>query len=119
MAKSAHELVAERFGVRARVLENPAATSVGTSSVVVARRNPNRYVAVFMNIGATNIFLRPNRAATVTAGVRLAANGGSLSMDVETDFILPAQEWNAIGDSGGGVLFILFIEGEPGGEEDE
>lgn len=117
MAKSVYELIAERFGVRARVLENPETQSVGTTSVVVARRNPNRYVALFMNLGTTNLFIRPNRVATTTTGVRISANGGSLVMEWETDLVLPAQEWNAIGDAAGGTLLTVFVEGEPGGEE--
>lgn len=113
MAKSVHDLVADRFGVRTRVNEVVGAQAP-TASAVLLRDNPMRYAFVVQNLGADPVFMRPRRAASATAGIRLGANGGSISFSVDEDFSLPGLEWWSFTSGAAAVdIIVLEVLGEP------
>ena len=109
MAKSAEELVQERLGTKTRTNDVPVTTSVGTASVVVLRQDPTRLAAVFVNLSANNIFIKPGGAAATSSGIRLNSNGGSAIFVVEDTFTLAGSEWNAIASGASSDIYILEV----------
>ena len=83
--------------------------TVGTQAVLVAPGSGERVSITFVNLGATQLYLSPSLQASTTHGLRLAANGGTVSMNVEEDSLLPALCLCASGSGADGVLFVLTV----------
>ena len=116
VAKSAYELVAERFGVRVRAVQNPEIIQATTTDRIMLRANPMRYGFVVVNMSADTCYLRPvNPAAAASGGMVLLPNG-SISVSLEEDFTLASLEWHILGAAVNLAIFVLSIEGEPDGE---
>jgi hypothetical protein len=116
MAKSIHQLVSERFGVRTHPLVNPEVATAEAASAVVLRADPNRYAFIIQNLSAADIHLRPLSEATVGDALIITANG-SFVATMETHFTLPAVEWHILGPAGSQAILTLAIMGEPGGND--
>jgi hypothetical protein len=85
---------------------------VGVAVVTAADRDPERIIVTFVNLGADAIFLRPNGIPSATAGFRLGASGGALSIATFEDGTLPTAEWSAIGAAAGLTLFRMSVRRE-------
>jgi hypothetical protein len=116
MAKSIHELVSERFGVRTFPLVNPEVSTAETTSAVVLKADPNRYAFILQNLSAADIHLRPFQGAVVGDALLITANG-SFVATMETHFTLPSVEWHIIGPAGSQAIITLAVMGEPGGND--
>lgn len=116
MAKSIYEMLDERYGVRLRVVEDPEeVTTVGTTPLVALRQNPRRVAFVIFNLDlSNNLIIRPGGPPSSTQGILLTPSG-SISMEIERDFVLPAQEWQVVGSAANTDLYIVSMEIEPGG----
>lgn len=83
--------------------------TVGTAVIEVAHADAERVSLTFVNLGATTLYISPSVNVSATHGMRLAANGGTVSMNVEDDALLPALNWRSMGSAGGGALFVLSV----------
>lgn len=86
-----------------------------------ARNNPDRLFLSIINLSANNIFIRPHEAATSTTGILLVPSGGSFTVIVRDDAILPIIEWHVIAGADASAIYSLEIVGvraigEPSGE---
>lgn len=114
MPKSVIELIEDRFGVVTTSRDNAENTSIGVASLLIARQNPNRLALVVINLSPNNIFLRPRQDATTSIGIRLNANGGSVSITMEFDFLLPTFDWFAIASAAASSIYVLETLVAPG-----
>jgi hypothetical protein len=85
---------------------------VGVAVVTVADRDPERIVLTFVNLGTDVVFIRPSGIPSATAGFRLGASGGTLSVAVFEDGTLPTAEWQAIGAIAGLTVFRMSVRRE-------
>ncbi len=85
---------------------------VGLSLLVVAANNPDRISLTLVNLGTTVIVVSPTQATTLTHGIRLDPSGGTLTLDLVEDGILPTREWTAVSDLAGGALYALSVHRE-------
>lgn len=115
MAKSAYDLVNERFGVRTRTVINPEVATAEVADDIVLRANPNRYAFAFMNISAADVHLRP-LASAAAGDVFVIVPNGSMTVTLEEDFTLAVLEWHVVGPAGAQAIFMLSIEGVPDSE---
>lgn len=69
---------------------------VATTSVVVAKNNPDRIGLVIQNIGSTDAFVGISSAILQALGIKLSALGTSMTLTVRDDFDLVTREWTAI-----------------------
>jgi hypothetical protein len=82
----------------------------------VVGNDPNAGALTFINTGANDIFLKLRQDLAATNGIRLAANGGSVSLTMRDDFTLPTREWFAASPAGASSLYILRLSAYlPGG----
>lgn len=103
---SAHDLISQRFGVRTRSAENREATTMSTTSQLIARDDSSRVALNIVNLGATTVFVRPRGDATASQGFRLAANGGFMTLTLDDDFSLVTKDFNAVAASGTPEIFV-------------
>lgn len=111
---SLHELIDNRFGVRTREREDDVTTTVGTSSTQIVRNDSSRIALVVVNLGQNDMFLRKEGVPSSTTGIRVGANGGSMSLTVDEDFSLVGKEWFGIAPRGSVNIYTLETLIEPG-----
>lgn len=103
------ELIEKRFGIKTRtqsVSFDNLDTSIHTK---VLPNNPNRLGWAAVNLGAVNVFVAFDVAVSLTRGILLTPNGGSMTSLYEEDF--EATCWNvyAMAEGDDGNLFIVEI----------
>ena len=112
MAKTAHELIRERFDVEVQIRREPVVGTVELTDTLILRNNANRYAVVFINLGANPVFLTSGgRPATTTDAVRLAPTGGFLSLTLENEFTWPSLEHRMIATGGTSAIAIIEVVG--------
>ncbi len=82
--------------------------SVATSSTQLLPTNTSRRLAIFQNIGDTDVDLKFGVAAVAGEGIRLYANGGSYTSN-EASGTLDERVVNAI-HGGAGIKDVLVTE---------
>lgn len=87
--------------------EIPSSPTIGVTVGKVVQANPDRVGLVVINGGAADVLIWVDNSVSTTKGIRLTANGGSVTMTVHDDFTLPAQEWDGISSGAGNVLSVL------------
>ena len=83
--------------------------TVGALLTQIVNFNGDRVGLVIVNLGANDIFVAPSAAASTTNGIRLAANGGFMSLDVTEDFTLPARAWFGFPNAATSAIYVLEI----------
>jgi hypothetical protein len=105
-ARTLADLVAEKLGVRAELVENESGiTTVGTSVVILLPVNPNRVACGVINLSTNTIYARPKNQAAATAGITLAPNGGFMQLIWEEDFELTGYEWTFVASGAGSAVY--------------
>lgn len=96
MTKSLHQLIQDEFGIKVYVQTNVLVTQIETAITKVIPNNPNRLGFIFMNLGATSIYLAPHTDPSATNGIFLGASGGTLTLKWDEDFDLVGYSWYGI-----------------------
>jgi hypothetical protein len=92
--------------------DESATVAVGAVSIIVADRDQERISLTLVNLSTDVLFVRPSGIASPTSGFRLGASGGTISLSVPEDGVLPTAEWQAIGAVAGGDLFRMSVRRE-------
>jgi len=80
--------------------------TVGTSSGRLVDANPNRLFLYLANVGTNDVYVAPDAAVGVQDGFLIAADGGTLTFQIDTDGDLTAEEFHAIADGGNSTLVV-------------
>lgn len=102
-----HELLEKVYEVKTTYEINPEVDEVGVAKVRFLPYNPRRLSFVVCNLSANNIFIAPESTVSVTRGILLVPNGGTLSMVWTEDFELSCLEWYAIASGANSAIFVL------------
>jgi len=108
------DLLLERFKLKTRSLVNPLVAAVGVAAIPIALNHPDRVGIVVINLSVNVIYISPLSTVAAAAGVRLAPNGGAVSMIWDEDFELVSHEWYGIATGAASAVFISEIIGEKG-----
>lgn len=116
---SLHGLVDKQFGVRTRAAENRGIIAITTTPAIVLRNDSARLAFTIINLGQSDVFIRPNTDPSATVGIRIGPNGGTASFQFDEDYNSVGLEWRAVTAAGTSTLYTLEILIEPGrvGEE--
>ena len=112
------DLLARKVGVPVTARTSPVGVAVAPGNRVL-KQDPTRIFFLVVNTGAVPVFLQP---AVGTApqggsnGVRLEANGGAATTWWEEDGEVTAYEWNGVASAAGGVVFVMEVVIDRGGE---
>src|SRR3972149_3742926 len=74
---------------------------------------PDRVSFIIVNLSAVAIYVAPRLGVSATSGIRLAPNGGSLSLSWRDDFHLVGWGGEAVAGAAAGGLLSLSV-GAPG-----
>ncbi len=103
MALALHEMLEALFGIKSYAQENSLlfdpATGLDQVGVAVARiltTNPQRVSFQVTNLSADTIYVALTNQVLATHGIRLAPNGGLMSVIWDRDFEEVSHEWWAI-----------------------
>lgn len=100
------EFLRDRFKGDLTVLEGEYVT--GAAMIEVLSGDADRVALTLVNLGATIIYVSPSLDVSATHGMRLGPNGGTVSMNVEEDSLLPSVGWYAVSPGGAGALYALW-----------
>lgn len=99
--------------------EQETTFTVGTAAVQVAARDFERVTLVLINLSDTGVYVSPFAGVSTTRGIYLSPAGGSLTLNIFEDSILPAVEWFAISSAADKTLYRLIVRRETAAEEIE
>lgn len=106
------EFIDREFGVKTRQLTNPLVDEVDTGITQVLGNNPDRLAWVIVNLSANLIFLAFDTEVATTHGIRLAANGGTISTTAKEDMELVSMPVWAIAAADDSDIFVSVVEAE-------
>jgi hypothetical protein len=102
---AAYDYLAGLFhGPTREVITSPTAE---LADGVVAARDNERVFLTIINLGTTEVFIAPEKAASLIAGIRLSANGGGVAFNVVQDGPMCALEWHAISSVAAMQLMVI------------
>lgn len=107
---AAAQFLAERFGGQlAEVEANP---TVETTTAELLGGDPERVQVVIVNLSSNVIYLGFRSDTSASKGIRLNANGGSLSMAVDDDGILTTRQLFAVASVASSQVYVLSMRRE-------
>ncbi len=107
---AAAQFLAKRFG--GALSERESNPTVGTSSVELLGGDPERLSVIVVNLSANIVYVGFRSDTSPTNGIRLNANGGSLSMVVEDDGILTTRQLFAVAGGAASQVYLLSMRRE-------
>lgn len=102
---AAYESCEKRWG--GPVAHRESVVSVLDVHTELVQNFPDRVSLTFCNVSDTDIYIATTTEVSTARGIRVAA-GGSVSLDVYEDALLPALQWYAVAAAAGGKdVYIL------------
>ena len=105
-------LLLEKFKIKTHSLVNPLVAAVGVDAIPIALNHPDRVGMVIVNLSVNILYISPLPTVAAAAGIRIAPNGGAVSMTWDVDFELVSHDWYGIATGAGSAVFISEIIGE-------
>lgn len=106
------DLLLDRFKLKTSTLVNPLVAAVGIAAIPIALNHPDRVGFVMLNLSANVVYISPLPTVALLVGIRLDANGGTVSFVWDEDFELVSHDWYAIATGAASQVFIMEIIGE-------
>lgn len=105
------ELIERRFGVSTRTESDPVTRTVGTTSELIARANPDRLSLTIINLDSDDLWVLFDQLVSTTRGVFVPALGGSVSVSPEEDFETVGYAWYGISDVASTNITVIEVIG--------
>jgi len=83
--------------------------TVGVSSVLLLNNDPERVHLTIVNMSLNTVIVAPVQDVTLTNGIFLSGGGGSVTLNMREDLILPSLNWYAISDIAGSDVFVQSV----------
>ncbi|MBW8036358.1 MAG: hypothetical protein FVQ79_12190 [Planctomycetes bacterium] len=103
------ELIEQQFNVKTVYDINPEVSAVQITKTKVLSYNPRRVSFVLINLGSDHLLVAPDAKVSLTRGIYLVPNGGTLSMVWTEDFEMPTFEWYAIADTNPCNIMVMEV----------
>lgn len=103
------DLIAKEVGHPTVPVFDPDTGTVGTSAVRVLPNDPDRVGFLIVNLSAAAVYVKPRLDVSSSSGIRLAPNGGTISISWRDDFHLAGWDWYAIADAAGSSILVLGV----------
>ncbi len=114
MPLALHEMLEALFGIKSHGVENsllfdPATgfDRVDAAAERILTTNPQRVSFQLTNLSANVIYIGITNQVTPTHGIRLAPNGGFVSLIWDRDFELVSHEWWAVATVNNSDIYML------------
>ncbi len=103
------ELLENQYGVKTTYNVNPEVDQVAVTKTRILDGNPRRVSFILINMGSVFITVSPDADVSLTKGIYLVPNGGSLSMVWTEDFEMPTMEWYAMANGAASEIFVMEV----------
>lgn len=105
------ELLEQQYGVKTVYETNPLVPQLEASPVITRflPYNPRRLSFVLVNLSAVYICVGPDSNVSLTRGIYLVPNGGTLSMVWTEDFEMPTFEWYGLANGAAAEIYVLEV----------
>lgn len=107
---AAGQLLEARFGGALAEFEDDP--TVGTSVEELLGGDPERVFVLVMNLSPNVVYVGFRSDTSSAKGIRLNANGGSVSMAVDDDGVLTTRQMFAVAGAAGSQLYVLRMRRE-------
>lgn len=97
----------DRFG--GRFTEEDGTVYVVQVPTKIVGNNPECVALTMINVGGFDVYVRPANNPSSTGGILLLATGGSVSLTVRDDAMLPGREWYGVGGSGDSNVYFIRV----------
>jgi len=105
---AAQEYVEGLFG--GPITESESVYTIDTTPyTAITQNNPDRVGLTIINLGSNDLFIALDINVSTSRGVYLAKNGGTASITVVDDQMLPTRAWYAISSIGSTTVYVLEI----------
>lgn len=98
----------EQYGGRFTV--EPTTVAIQTALTQAVGNDFERMALTFINVGANDIYLTPDRSAAVGNGILLGATGGFLSLTARDDLVLVGWSWFGVAATGATNLLVFAVK---------
>ena len=109
---SAIEYIKRKYGLLKRPKDVERTVNVSTTPTKVLDVDGDRLFVIIVNLGPYHAYLAPTGAVSTTLGIKISAQGGNMTLDVDEDGDLVVREWYAVAETGTTTLYVLEIRGE-------
>jgi len=103
------ELIEREYNTKTTYNINPEVAKVETTVTKIFSYNPRRLSFTVVNLGDNNIVVAPDSGVTLTRGIFLVKNGGTMNMIWNEDFEMSCFEWYAIADTAACEIFAMEV----------
>lgn len=83
--------------------------TIATTPTKVVDNNPEAVQLTIINLGAEDVYLRPANNPSTKAGILLLASGGSVSLNVRDDGMLPGRQWYGVSAAATSDMYFLRV----------
>ena len=105
--RNIQDLIEQELGVRVSVDDVADDVTMATAVTEIIRRDPQRVSIIFVNTGATPVFIGFHEDVSSTNGFRLPPSGGVLAFNWREDLTMPAQSWFGVVAAGSSTLKVF------------
>ena len=89
--------------------EDESTATIGTTVSQVVGSDPDRLGLLLINLSANTVFIGLENTVSTTNGIRLGANGGSVSFNVTDDGMIQTRNMFAIASGAGSVVYAITL----------
>jgi hypothetical protein len=100
-------ILTKLYGRPTRTAYSSAGASVGTSSTLLIKQNPNRLGLTIVNLSSADLFVSPLESVSSSSGFYLGPLGGTISLNIMDDFTLQALQWYGVASVIGAQYFLI------------
>ena len=104
---AAAEFLRERY--KGELTEDETSVTVGTAVSTVIGSNPDRLGLLILNLSANTVYVSIDNSVSATNGIRLGANGGSVSLNVTDDGMIQTRTWYGLAAGAGSSVYVLDL----------
>lgn len=104
---AAAEFLRERY--KGELTEDETSVTVGTAVSTVIGSNPDRLGLLILNLSANTVYVSIDNSVSATNGIRLGANGGSVSLNVTDDGMIQTRTWYGLATGAGSSVYVLDL----------
>lgn len=95
------------FGLSSAPVYSQSGAVAGLAPIRVAKANGNRLALLFVNLSASDIYISPIPGVSSTFGIFVPPLGGTFSISLYTDLILPSLEWYVVASADNSNYFAV------------
>jgi len=91
------------------VFEQDSSVTTSANIQQLVPGNGDRVALVIINTGSNDAMIWLDSTISSTVGIRIAASGGSVTMEVTEDFTLPSRQWFCLQINGATPLAVIEL----------